>query len=216
MQSELHVLHSGSSQFNIQNSECIKISLYWWVGKRATSVKLYSYIISSRRRNARRKNDGPQFTFHFLSVSTSVQVVIPGLESMKRGGIYANAVRCASVHIKKNYCTNISMPNKLHVRHLHYVYLNLERQVSAVEAGFHAPNISGVVSSLKTFGFWTYCDPDTQMVTFLLNGNIKAPGYIQSFFTISATSVLLFFFFVVSWWEHNSALKNIPKFIICK
>lgn len=95
-----HQAKSTSRQIMTQNAS--KVESLLMSGQKnhfSLTVQLQNIIL---RRNARRKNNGPWAHLSLpLPISTSVQVVIHSLVTMKCSGMHANTVCCASVHIQK-------------------------------------------------------------------------------------------------------------------
>lgn len=177
------------------------------------TVQLQNIIL---RRNARRKNNGARLAFHFrLPVSTSVQVVIHSLVTMKCSGMHANTVCCAGVHIQEKKKKKRNKLTALVYSCLTYcsfwrLNIELERQLSGVWAGFR------LTKHLRWLNpSWTQLNSGPLNSDIRRKGNIREPCHIQVSFPLSANSTLHYSEFYL---EHNNTWrkKNIPRIIISK
>lgn len=91
-----------------QNSECIKSRVFideWAKEPPQLNCTVTEY---HSQRNARHKNHGPPGTCCFIFPHQHLyKLQNPSLESMKRSGMHARTVCCASVHIENTDCTYI-------------------------------------------------------------------------------------------------------------
>lgn len=150
MHSAGHRAKSTSRHIMTQNAS--KVESLLMSGQKnhlSLTVQLQNIIL---RRNARRKNNGARLTLSLrLPTSTSVQVVIHRLVTMKCSGMHANTVCCASVHIQRK---KLTAQVYLFLTYCSFWHLNteLERQLNGVWAVcfFFLPyhQMSPVVSSV--------------------------------------------------------------------